>query len=68
MSRTFKYVGPHDAVEIHGVGVVARNAEVTVEPDVAAGLDGQADWEHIPDPKRSAAGKKAAETKAEVSA
>jgi hypothetical protein len=66
MSRKFKYVGPHDAVDIPGVGTVEHGHQVEVESDVAAGLDGQADWEHVPDPKRVKAGKKAAASNPET--
>lgn len=63
--RSFKYVGPHDAVDLDGVGVVKSGATVDIEdPGISAGLDGQADWEHIPDPERSRAAKKAAESRA----
>ena len=67
MSRKFKYVGPFDEVEIAATGqVVQRGHQVEIEdPDVSAGLDGQADWEPVVDKKRSQAAKKAAETRAE---
>lgn len=66
MSRKFKYVGPFDEVEIAATGqVVERNHTVDIEdPEVSKGLDGQADWEPVVDKKRSAAAKKAAETRA----
>lgn len=66
--RKFKYVGPHDAVEIPGVGTVEHGHQIEVESDVADGLDGQEDWEHIPDPQRSKAAKKAAATREEPGA
>ncbi len=61
----FRYVGPHDAVDIPGVGTITRGEAREFDPERSAGLTGQADWEHIPDPKRSAAGKRAAATRAE---
>lgn len=49
MVPSFKYVGPHDAVDLQGYGVVERDGIAeNVNPDVAAGLDGQADWELLP--------------------
>jgi hypothetical protein len=60
--RRFKYVGPYDEVAVPALNaVVAQGETVEVEdPDVADGLDGQDTWEHIPDPERSKAAKKAA--------
>ena len=60
----FKYVGPYDAVEIPGFGVVERGHMAEFDPERSEGLQGQADWEHVPDSKRSEAAKKAAETRA----
>lgn len=60
----FKYVGPHDAVDIPGVGTVERGHSAEFDADRSAGLLGQSDWEHIPDPERSKAAKKAAATRA----
>lgn len=65
MSRKYKYVGPSDAVDLVGNGEVQRDETVEVDKEIADGLEGQADWQHIPDPKRSRAAKKAAETRAE---
>lgn len=64
--KKFKYVGPYDEVEVPALGaVVAHGETVEVEDtDVSAGLDGQDVWEHVPDPERSKAAKKAAETRA----
>lgn len=60
----FKYTGPHDAVDLVGVGVVEHGHAVEVDdPDVSASLKEQAGWEHVPDPKRVEAGRKAAETR-----
>lgn len=70
MSRSFKYLGPFDEVEVPAVGaVVARGETVEVaDPDVADGLAGQTDsWEHIPDKQRSQAAKKAAAARADDS-
>jgi hypothetical protein len=61
VARNFKYVGPHDEVAVFGLGVVAHGDTVTVEDvSVADEFAGRDDWEHIPDPERSKAAKKAA--------
>lgn len=64
--RRYKYVGPYDEVEVPALGaVVAQGATVEVhDTDLADGLDGQDSWEHVPDPQRSKAAKKAAESRA----
>lgn len=64
MSRRFKYLGPFDEVEVAGQ-VVARGETAEFGTEDAAGLDGQASWEHVPDPQRSKAAKKAAESRAD---
>lgn len=33
------YLGPHDAIELHGVGVVERGVPVDVPADLAKELD-----------------------------
>lgn len=43
----FKYVGPHDAVDLVGVGTVQQGCEVEVSGDVARSLDGQSDWQRV---------------------
>lgn len=45
-------VAPGDVVEVH-------------DPEVSDGLEGQEYWEHIPDPERSKAAKKAAANRAD---
>lgn len=52
----FKYVGPHDAVDLVGVGTVAHDGEVEVSGAVAKSLDAQATWQRVdkPDPKTPA--------------
>jgi hypothetical protein len=43
-----KYVGPHDAVDLVGVGTVAHGEEVEVSPAVAKSLDEQAaTWQRV---------------------
>lgn len=61
--KTFKYIGPSDAVDLVGVGTVIQGATVEVEdPAASASLENQGDvWEHIPGAKRSAA-KRAADS------
>lgn len=44
----FKYVGPHDGVDLVGVGPVARDAEVEVPREVGASLAKQKGaWERV---------------------
>lgn len=63
--KQFKYVGPYDEVEVNHIGLVKQGETVQVEdPEVSAGLEGQEVWEHVPDPERSKAAKKAAATRA----
>jgi hypothetical protein len=62
--KQFKYVGPHDEVDIPALGVVvAQGRTVQVPTDLVEGFEGQAVWEHIPDRSRSRAAKKAAAKK-----
>lgn len=64
--RRYKYHGS-EPVDVDALGLVGvtQNTIVEVEdPDVADGFDGQDAWEHIPDPQRSRAAKKAAATRA----
>jgi hypothetical protein len=59
--KKFRRVG--DAVDVPALGGVSveRGAVIEVEDtDVSASLEKQDGWKHIPDPKRSAAAKKAA--------
>lgn len=50
----FKYIGPHDAVDLVGVGTVAHGAEVEVSGAAAKSLDAQADWQRVGEPKTPA--------------
>lgn len=63
--KKFKLVadGPVDVPAL-GLVDVTKGTHVEVEdPALAEGMEGQADvWEHIPDPERSKAAKKAAAT------
>ena len=43
----FKYVGPHDAVDLVGVGTVGHGEEIEVSTPVAKSLDEQADWRRV---------------------
>lgn len=66
MARNYKYLLDEER-EVSVLGVVVNRGDVVEveDPAVADGLDGQTDvWEHIPDPERSKAAKKAAETRA----
>jgi hypothetical protein len=64
--KQFKYVGPYDEVEVPALAAFVKQGEVLQvdDPEIAAGFDGQEQWEHIPDPERSKAAKKAADTRA----
>lgn len=64
--QKFRRTGP--AVDVPALGLVDVTPGTHVEvndPDVAAGLHGQDGWEHLPDPERSKAAKKAAATREE---
>lgn len=47
----FKYVGPHDAVELDGHGLVEHGHQVEVTGAVAESLSKQADWQRADKPK-----------------
>ncbi len=60
--RTYKYTGD-DPVDLPSLALVevTKGTHVHVEdPAIADGLDARDDFEHIPDPERSKAAKKAA--------
>lgn len=65
--KRFKYVGALDAIDVPALGLVDVTPGTHVEvddPEVSEQMEKQGDvWEHIPDPKRSRAAKKAAETR-----
>lgn len=65
--RKFRNVGngPRD---LEGYGTVEVGDLVEVDTEAANGLEGQADWEHVPDKKRSQAARKAAATREESGA
>jgi hypothetical protein len=51
----FKYVGPHDAVELVGHGEVKNGATVEVTGDAAQSLEAQGDsWQRVDTPKTPA--------------
>lgn len=57
----FKYVGPHDAVDLVGHGTVERGKTVDVSGADAASLSKQADWQKVAPlkpPSKKAAAKK----------
>ena len=58
----FKYVGPHDAVDLPGVGTVERGRQIDVTGAAAESLDAQTDWQRVEPPKTTS--KKAAKTPA----
>lgn len=65
--RRFKYRGdgPVD-VDVLGLTNVTPNTIVEVEDtDLADSMDDSPSWEHVPDPERSKAAKKAAATRAD---
>lgn len=66
----FRYAGPHDEVEVPALGAVVTHGQtVEASGQVAESLQQQGDvWEHVPDPKRSKAAKKAAATRAATDA
>ena len=50
----FKYVGPHDAVDLVGHGEVKNGKTVDVTGDAAKSLDEQSTWERVDNPKTPA--------------
>lgn len=50
----FKYVGPHDAVDLVGVGTVAHGDEAEASGAAAKSLDAQADWQRVDKPQTPA--------------
>lgn len=47
----FKYVGPHDAVDLVGVGTVENGHQIEVTGAVAESLSKQADWQRVDKPQ-----------------
>jgi len=58
--QKFKRTGGPVDVPALGLTDVTPQTIVEVPADLVEGFEGRDDWEHIPDPKRSAAAKKAA--------
>lgn len=56
--------GPVD-LDALGLVEVTPNTVVEVPSELTDGFDGREDFEHVPDPKRQRAGKKAAATRDE---
>lgn len=53
--KQFKYIGPHDVVEVDGVGTVTRGDVVDVDGELAAGLEQQPDnWQPTKAAKKAA--------------
>jgi len=63
--KKFKRTGDPVDVPALGLADVGTGAVVEASPEQSAGLDGQDGWEHIPDPQRSRAAKKAAANREE---
>lgn len=61
----FKNINPNGAVDVPELGLVNVAAGDVIEAsgDVGESMLRQSTWEHIPDPKRVRAGKKAAATR-----
>lgn len=49
----FKYVGPHDAVDLVAVGTVRRDVPFTAPAPLAASLKGRDDFAAVPTKKES---------------
>ena len=47
----FKYVGPFDAVDLDGHGVVEHGHQVEVTGAAAESLDAQTDWQRVDKPQ-----------------
>ena len=65
--KKFKFQGdgPTDVPALGLVDVSPGQVVEVEDPAVSEGLDGSEAWEHIPDPQRSKAAKKAAATRAD---
>lgn len=63
--KRYKFVADNGPVDVPALGLVdvEPGQVVEVEADLTESFDGSDSWEHIPDPKRSAAAKKAAESR-----
>lgn len=59
--KKYRYKG-NEPVDVDALGLVevTQNSVVEVPAELAKGFDGRDDWEHLPDPARSKAAKKAA--------
>lgn len=57
----FKYVGPHDAVDLDGHGTVEHGHQVEVTGAAAESLSRQADWQRVDKPKTQTPAKSATE-------
>lgn len=65
--KKFKFQGdgPTDVPALGLVDVSPGQVVEVEDPTVSEGLEGSEVWEHIPDPQRSKAAKKAAATRAD---
>lgn len=65
--KRWKYVGPPDEADVPALNAVVSVGDVVEveDPEVSAGLEGQDRWQHVPDPQRSKAAKKAAEARSD---
>lgn len=63
--KRYKFVGENGPVDVPALGLVdvEPGRMVEVETDLTDSFDESPVWEHVPDPKRSAAAKKAAESR-----
>ena len=64
--RRYKFKGD-GPVDVDALGLVDLTPQTIVEvedPDLADGFEGSPLWEHVPDPQRSKAAKKAAVSRA----
>lgn len=50
--KPYRYLGPHDALDVAGLGVVALGETLQVPLELAAEFDARPDFEHVPDKKK----------------
>jgi hypothetical protein len=55
VSKSFKYVGPYEEVEVPALGAFVKQGETVVveDEDIAAGLEGQDVWQPVKTAKKT---------------
>jgi hypothetical protein len=55
--KPYRYIGPHDELNVNGVGVVAQGKELEVPDDLASEFDARDDFEAVKPAKKAASGR-----------